>query len=405
MRKINLSHFQVARKKTTRDINRRIALNLIRTHQPISRADLARMMNLGRGVITLLINELIAAQLVYEGATGENSRGRKPTFLYVRTEDRLVLAVDVRFSKTYLMLTDFAGKQLALETFPTVLEPQTFVKDLAGRIRRLRETYDPENRCEGVGVAVPGIVNVENGCILLAPSLGWRDVPLRELLSETIDLKIYVENAPKACALAQLWLGHKTPENFVYVSISDGIGVGVVMHGELVRGRDNLTGEFGHIPLNLSGPECFCGRRGCWEAYSSNLATVAHYFDKELIELIAHSKNFPQSPSFSIDDVILRAGSGDEKALSALKKTAEFLGLGLSAVVLALNPEQILLSGELIAAWDLIADTVDKCLASRVITHNERKTLITIASTNGHPRLLGAAALVIAPTFAAVEIA
>ncbi len=116
MRKINTRDFHVATRSTSRDINRRIALNLIREHQPISRADLARRMNMTRGVVSVLVQELIAQGVIYEGATGEAARGRKPTFLHIRTRDRLAVAVDVRFSKTYLMLCDFSGRQVSLET-------------------------------------------------------------------------------------------------------------------------------------------------------------------------------------------------------------------------------------------------------------------------------------------------
>src|SRR5215469_14502177 len=114
MRKINTQDFRVATRTTSREINRRIALNLVREHQPISRADLARRMRVTRGTVSLLVSELIAKSLVYEGATGETNRGRKPTFLHLKTQDRFVVAVDVRLSRTYIMLSDFGGQQLAL---------------------------------------------------------------------------------------------------------------------------------------------------------------------------------------------------------------------------------------------------------------------------------------------------
>src|SRR5260221_4897565 len=129
MRKINTRDFHVATRTTSRDINRHIALNLIREHQPISRADLARGMKMTRGVVSVLAQELIAQELIYEGATGEAARGRKPTFLHIRTEDRLVVAVDIRFSKTYLMLSDFSGRQLALERYVTVCSIPDSVND------------------------------------------------------------------------------------------------------------------------------------------------------------------------------------------------------------------------------------------------------------------------------------
>src|SRR5947209_7713761 len=140
MRKINTRDFRVATRTTSRDINRRIALNLIREHQPISRADLARRMSMTRGVVSVLVQELIAQGLIYEGSTGEVARRRKPTLLHIRTKNRLAVAVEVRFSKTFLMLSDFSGRQLALETYDTIFNVLQFVKDLAARIRRILKT-------------------------------------------------------------------------------------------------------------------------------------------------------------------------------------------------------------------------------------------------------------------------
>src|SRR5438067_4800271 len=123
MRKINTRSFVRATRSTTRDINRQIVLNLVREHQPISRADLARQMRVGRGMVTSLVGELLSDGTIYEGSTVAAPRGRKPMMLYVRTHDRLAIAVDVRFSRTYLMLSDFSGAPLALETFDTVVAP------------------------------------------------------------------------------------------------------------------------------------------------------------------------------------------------------------------------------------------------------------------------------------------
>src|SRR5213080_1699672 len=159
MRKINTTDFSIATRTTARDINRRIALNIIRERQPISRADLARHMKMTRGVVSVLVQELILQDLIYEGATGEAARGRKPTFLHIRTHDRLVVAVDVRFTRTYLMLCDFSGRQLAFENFETVFPMTDFVKDLAVRIRKLLRRQGMGYACEGIGLVVPGMVD------------------------------------------------------------------------------------------------------------------------------------------------------------------------------------------------------------------------------------------------------
>jgi len=407
MRKINTRDFRVATRTTSRDINRRIALNLIREHQPISRADLARRMNVTRGVISVLVQELIDQEVIYEGATGEAMRGRKPTFLHIRTQNRFAIAVDVRFSRTYLMLSDFSGQQLALETYNTIFSIPAFVKDLAARIRRIAQHNGFLAGCEGIGLVVAGMVDQRTGRILNAPALGWRGVDIRDKLSAATGLPVHVENSARACALAQLWLerGETGPHSFAYVSVSDGIGVGVVVNGELLRGHDHIAGEFGHMPLNLEGPRCMCGARGCWEAYTSNLATLSRYFGWNLSELTPKGRGNSEQNSFTILELIGRARNGDAKALSALQDSARFLGLGLATIVNVINPDCIYLSGEITTAWDLIEKTVRKALAERALTDAAGLTPLRVTSTQDYPRLKGAAALIAAPTFAAPRVA
>lgn len=408
MRKINTRDFRVATRSTARDINRRIALNVIREHQPISRADLARHLNITRGVVSTLVHELIEQGVIYEGVTGEAARGRKPTFLHIRTRDRLAIAVDVRFSKTYLMLCDFSGRQLALEAHDTIFGVPEFIKDLSARILRMLKTHGAKATCEGIGVVVPGMVDQRTGRVLNAPALGWRGVEIRDKLAAATGLPVQIENSGRACALAQLWLvrGEATgPNSFVFISVSDGVGVGMVVNGELVRGHDHIAGEFGHIPLNLDGPRCMCGSSGCWEAHISNLATLSRYFGWNLSKLSPNSLHDAEHSSFTVPDLIARVRGGDAKALAAIQATARFLGLGLATIVNTLNPDCIYLAGEITTAWDLIEDTVREALVERALTESAGRTPLRVSSTQDSPRLGGAAALIAAPSFAAPRVA
>lgn len=407
MRKINPYDFQLATRTTSRDINRRILLNLVREHQPISRADLARRTELGRGTVTKLISELLAEEAIYEGATGEAARGRKPTHLFIRTRDRLVVAVDIRLTRTYLMLSDFAGKQIAGDSFKTITSPPMLVRELARRIAKLLKANNAAASCVGIGVAVPGMVDRHTSRIIKAPTLGWQDVDLRSELAMATKLPVVIENAPKACALAHLWLNRNDTagaQDFAYVSVSDGVGVGVVVGGELMRGASSVAGEFGHVPLSLDGPHCTCGANGCWEAYVSNIATLTRYYGADLfrLETTQPVRGF-EVPT--IDDLINLARGGDAKALLALQVTARYLGLGLSIVVNTLNPGRIFIGGEIIAAWDMIEVTVRAALAERALTSAAALTPIEVEPSILFPRLLGAAALVAAPAYAAPRVA
>lgn len=406
MRKIDTRRFVRATRSTPRDINRQIILNLVREHQPLSRADLARRMDIGRGMITSLVDELLAEEAIYEGATIDAPRGRRPKMLYVRTRDRLVIGIDVRFSRTYLMLSDFSGTPVVMERFDTLTDPTELVAELATRIARLLQTHQTSGRCEGIGLVVPGMTDQRTGRVLFAPQLGWRDVALREQLSQATGLPVQIENAPIACALAQMWLGQRgseVPTDFVYVTVSDGVGAGIVVNGEVVRGAGQTAGEFGHIPLSIDGPRCLCGAIGCLEAYTSNLATLSRYLGHTLSA--TGTRKLLQDSGITIVDVIARARAGEQRALDALHETARYLGIGIASIINALNPAQLFVGGEIAAAWSDIEPIIREAITTRVLTTAGANTPIIPDPASDHPRLRGAAALIAAPTFAAPRLA
>jgi N-acetylglucosamine repressor len=406
MRRINPHKFQIATRGTSREINRRIALNLIRTQQPISRADLARKMGLRRGAVSLLVNELLSEELIFEGMTGEAQRGRKPTFLYIDSRGRSIVAVDIRVTRTYILVTDRLGRSLVGPiSFPTDHDPQILIAELSRRIGQVLAAHPEVGDCEGVGVVVPGMVERSTSRIIHAPTLGWRNVDIRESLATATGLPIHLDNSGKACAIAQVWAARDDAaaiNDLAFVTVSDGVGVGIIAGGEVLRGRHNIAGEFGHVPINIDGPRCSCGATGCWEAYISNLATLSRYFGRNLHE----ENSIPaEIAAFTIEDLIARARAGDTKAQAAIESTARYLGLGLASVINAIDPACIYIGGEITAAWDLIETTVRAALAERILTPAASDTNIRIVSALDYPRLRGAAALVAAPAFAAPTVA
>jgi N-acetylglucosamine repressor len=407
VRKINPHDFKVARRGTSREINRQIALNLIRAHQPISRADLARLMNVRRGVASLLVSELLDEGLIFEGALGEAvGRGRRPTFLYIDSRQRCVVGVDIRASRTYIVVTDLMGHQLgAITSFQTNKDFGVLIQDIARRVKQLLADYKEIGACAGVGVAVPGMVDPAAGRVMHAPTLSWRDINIRDPLAALLGIPVHIENSGKACALAQLWATRSdvvASRNSVFVSVSDGVGIGVVVNGELLRGRHNTAGEFAHVPLSIDGPRCSCGATGCWEAYVSNIATLSRYFGRDLSEPRPQSA---ERATFTIEDLIARARAGDAKALAAINSTARYLGLGIASIINAIDPGRIYVGGEITTAWSLIEPIVRSALRERTLTEFGGTTEIHVVPAEEHPRLRGAVALVAAPAFAAPMVA
>ena len=180
MRKIDLTNFQVATSETARQINRRITLNFLRHHQPMSRADLSRRSGLQRSTVSAIVDQLIDEGWVTEGAIGRLPRGRRPRFLHLNVERTGIVGVNLRPETTTVGLANVDARFEAQRSFPTPGDPTVFVRSVARTIASLRAAH-PRMVCEGVGVSLPGRVDAA-GRLVFAPNLGWRDVDLRQML-------------------------------------------------------------------------------------------------------------------------------------------------------------------------------------------------------------------------------
>jgi predicted NBD/HSP70 family sugar kinase len=399
MRRISPTAFRVATRGTSREINRQIALNLIRARQPISRAELARLMGLRRGAVSRLVDELLRAGRVFEGVKGESRRGRKPMHLHLETRERCALAVDISASVSSIMVTDVLGHPLLdVDEFPTLRRPQALVEELVRRVQAVLADHPEVGECVGMGVVVSGVVDLEAGRLRYSPTLDWHDVDLAAPLQAATHLPVVVENSCKACVLAQVWAvrGDAPVDGPVaFVNVSDGVGVGIAIDGKLLRGANNLAGEFGHVPLTMYGPTCSCGQRGCWESYVSKRAIIARYLGRD--------PSWPESAQYTsvtVEEIISRAWAGDGRSLEALRETGQYLGRGFATLIKAIDPRRIYVGGEITAAWDLIATTVRDALRAEALMRDMETEILTVG-LGEHPRLRGAAALVNTPAFAA----
>jgi predicted NBD/HSP70 family sugar kinase len=251
------------------------------------------------------------------------------------------------------------------------------------------------------------MVDRRGGRVLYAPRLGWRDVDLRDSLARQVDLPVYVESAPIACALARLWTvggESRAVNNFAYVSISDGVGVGIVVHGEVLRGEAHTAGEFGHVSLDPFGPQCACGRRGCWEAFCCNAATSRRYVEEVAGAQSGKRNGARPGPLLPVEEIVRRAKRGERAAEAAIAATGHEIGRGLAAVVSAINPKRIYLGGEITAAWDVLEKPIRDALVEGTLTAATRETPIIPDRAPGEYRVLGAVALVAAPNYAAPRV-
>lgn len=385
---IDLQRAQGASTEAVRDFNRGIVLNLIRTRQPISRADLARLSGLQRSTISLIVEQLIGECWVVEGPTGRLPRGRRPTFLRLNN-DRVIVGVDIRPTLITVALGDVNGKFTSQEVMATPSDPRVAVRGLIERIERIIRSCSGK-KIEGIGVSVPGRIAYQSHRLVFAPNLDWPEVDIGTPIAKATGLPVEIENAANACVLAAVWFDRvQERRNLVVVTVSEGIGTGVFANGQLVRGLNGMAGEFGHVPLDPNGPICGCGSRGCWEVFASNRAALRYY-----LESSSHSGGL------SFQDLLSLADQGNPLAIKALETMAHYLGRGMRMIVAGLAPECIIVVGDLTRSWRRFGPVIESEVEAQVLPGGRAPRIIP-THEDGMARLRGTIAVVLQKDFGA----
>lgn len=396
-RRINLKRANVARSNTIRDINRQIILNFIREEGPISRADIARVTELQRSTVSLIVEELLKLGLINE-IYGESSGGRPPQLLTLKTSHAVAIGIDLGKKRTIVATTDLSGRLLEQEEFQT---DQNLDKTIEKVIKAVRFFINKNGgSIEGIGISLPGMVESWDGDVLLVPHMDWHRPKIAEMLKKATGLPVKIENDANAAALAELWFGRPEISNvrdFIMVFITSGIGTGIVFDGQIYRGKGGVAGEFGHMTIGKNAPiECAAGSRDCWEAFASERSAVARYMN------LIKEENGKSKITFN--QLVDLALGGDKKAVSALKETAHYIGIGISNLTQGLSPEVTIVSGDIVRAWLLIGDEINAA-AEKSICQNYPKVKVMPSTLGAYPTgLMGAVSLILADKFASVSV-
>jgi predicted NBD/HSP70 family sugar kinase len=380
-------HRAVASSETARAINRDILLHAIHVHQPVSREDLARLTGLQPSTVSVIIGQLIDEGWVSPGTLGRLPRGRRPTFVTLN-DQHVTLAIDLRPDKANLAVVDINGKILGRESVTCAVKDGSAAeaRKAIAQIAHVAQALQAANSgrvFQGLGVSVSGRVEQKTHRLLFSPNAPWAQIDLYGDLQSVLDVPIEMENAANACLFSERWFGSfSEASNMLVVSVSEGIGTGMLVDGRVVRGRDDMAGEFGHMALEESGPMCGCGNVGCWETFASNRAGMRYY--RQLA---------PESTLASFQELLDLALAGDLRALRSIDKMMTYLARGLAMLAAGLAPEVIIVVGDCTALWPRICPLLESQLIAKSFTpHTPR----VVAAIDGDAaRLRGAAALVL----------
>jgi len=337
---------QSASNKMPREINRNLVFNLIRIHQPLSRADLARISGLQRSTISLIVDVLIRQRWISEGPTVSLPRGRSPTVLHLNNQ-RAVIALDIQPSEISVAAIDLGGMIIAQNKVTLPGDPAKVIQAIVREVKKILAIND--RSFDGIGISIPGRPETSPENPVFTPRILWPVLDLKKKLQRTTGLSVKMDNVANACVLSEVWFGESDGvHDLVVVNVSEGIGTGIFVNGRILRGRDGMAGEFGHVQIESDGPLCPCGGTGCWESFASNRAALRYY--QEIT-------GKPSPPSF--EALVRLAQNGNAFAVQAIDKMSLSLGRGLRMIASALAPTEIVVVGEITNAWYLFGPKIE----------------------------------------------
>ncbi|HHW56084.1 MAG TPA: ROK family transcriptional regulator [Clostridia bacterium] len=317
-----------------KNINKANVLDVIKKMQPISRIEVSKVLKMSKSTISAIVDELIEEGLVVENGYGEKGTvGRKPIQLSFNPNAKFVVGMSVESSNTIGILTNMEGKILKKIKWQTGIKEQAF----NGIVNGIKELIERGKNVIGIGVGLPGITNIQTG-VVDAPGLKWNNFELKKRLREIFNYNIYVDNSVNYAALGERWIGCcRDIENFVLINIGNGVGSGIYVNGKLLRGNAYTAGEVGYM---ATGDDVFENTYS-YEDYG--------YFERKT-SLSALVKSVSRSLPYidTIEDVVKGYKEQNPICVQAVSQFIKNLSMGIANIVSILNPEAIIIGGDIL---------------------------------------------------------
>ncbi|MEI2402041.1 ROK family transcriptional regulator [Niallia taxi] len=362
--------------------NKSLVLSQIINHAPLSRADIAQRSGLNKGTVSSLVAELIEEKLINESGPGESSGGRRPVMLHFNHGAGHTIGIDLGVNYILGVLTDLSGNIVVHknEAYKNTSYEDT-ISRVVNIIKFLISAAPPSPyNIVGIGVGTPGIID-KNGTLLLAPNLGWQDIPFQTELEKIFQIPVIVENEANTGAYGEKQFGvGQHADNLIYISAGIGIGAGIIINGELYSGFTGYSGEVGHMTIDRNGAKCTCGNKGCWELYASEQALLSK----------ANSKNLPKE--IGLDNIISLAKEGNKEILETLAEIGENLAVGIINIIHAFNPEQIIIGNRLASCKQWLEPKVKEVIQQYTSPFNQTDIRIDFSSPSMPVSAIGASA-------------
>ena len=381
-------------KRLLRDLNQSIVLNLLAERGPLSRTDLARLSGLPGATITRITGDFVAAGLIVEAGPDESSGGRRPMLLRTNPGAGHVVGVKLRDDGVTVAVCDLGCTVLHQSSagLPDPA-PSPAVATISTSVERcIADAGIARTSVLGVGVGLSGLIDSARGLCRYSAILDWRDVALGPALERALGLPVRVDNDVNTLAVAerQFGLGREAAD-FVLVTVGRGIGLGVVVSGEIYRGAHGGAGEFGHMTVDTSphAPACNCGKRGCLESIASDYGILRAATGAD--------------PGHHVEDamgaLIQRAYEGDTEVLSIFTRAGTALGVAVANLINIFDPALVLVGGEGLRAGNLLLEPLRATLPRHTFGRSAEEITLQVCPTDDVDWARGAASLVLRDVF------
>lgn len=367
-----------------KETNRARILKLIRAKKEITIKNIAKILGTSIPTVISNVNELINIGIVEEGGVAESSGGRKPVIIRMIPEARLSFGVDISPNKIRIALMDLNAT--ILEEKSAEYETNKSFEEILCITREIIESIIKKNNIHrdkilGIGFSLPGIVDEENLVLEIAPNINVKDFDFKPY-EKFFGFPVYIENEANDAAIGEAELGISSHyNNLVFISITEGIGTGIIIQNHLYKSTSKRAGEFGHMRITDDEIQCNCGRTGCWELYASETALLRSYNDRS------------SSKVKTVSQFIGKVENEDSLACEVFNQYIRYLAVGIENVILTISPEKIIIGGKISKYHELYEKTLMEYINSESVLYPIDESIIGYSSLKGRASIIGAGLL------------
>ncbi|CUH95285.1 hypothetical protein P22_1355 [Propionispora sp. 2/2-37] len=393
-------------------MNEAIILKTIRRYGPISRVDIARITGQPPSTLSNITGRLLETNVIQEYDTGESSGGRRPVLLKVNPAAADIIIVNVRTHTVCCHIADAAGNIKGHKRDYWFRRDQEEVLNyiLQAITDALELTTAP---VPAIAVILRGPVKSKEGISMFAPNIGWKNVPIKFIIEERFGIPVMVENDVRILTMGMYYYTLAVQSrNMALLKVGQSIGAGIIINGELYKGDNETAGEIGHNTVDVNGPLCNCGQRGCLDAFASEVALI-NYVEEAIqggrkslyTELqrqvqqgdLSRMTVLEKGTLCNAHDLVYQAAvEGDEICLEALERAAFYLGVGLANLINVVNPEVVVISGGMMRVKQLVQERIEKITRERVLPYCFTAGKIYFSDRDEEANIKGAADMVLA---------